>query len=45
MELSKIYAMVHGARISLAEIPGKSQKMADLFGLKLSHKILRNQGM
>ena len=36
MELSKIYAMVHGARISLAEIPEKSQKMADLFGLKLS---------
>ncbi len=42
LELSKIYAMVHGARISLAEIPEKSQKMADLFGLKLSPKILRN---
>ena len=24
------------SKISLAEIPGKSQKMADLFGLKLS---------
>ena len=42
LELSKIYAMVHGARTSLAEIPEKSQKMADLFGLKLSPKILRN---
>ena len=42
LELSKIYAMVHGARVSLAEIPDKSQKMADLFGLKLSPKILRN---
>ena len=36
LELSKIYVLVHGARTSLAEIPEKSQKMADLFGLKLS---------
>ncbi len=42
LELSKIYAMVHGARVSLAEIPEKSQNMADLFELKLSPKILRN---
>ena len=42
LELSKIYAMVHGARVSLAEIPEKSEKMADLFGLKLSPKILWN---
>ena len=41
-ELSKIYVLVHGARTSLAEIPEKSQKMADLFGLKLSPKFLRN---
>ncbi len=37
LELSKIYSMVHGARVSLAE---KSQNMADLFELKLSLKIL-----
>ena len=42
LELSKIYAMIHGAMVSLMEIPEKSQKMADLFGLKLSPKILRN---
>lgn len=42
LELSKIYAMVHDARISLVEISEKSRKMADLFGLKLFHKILRN---
>ena len=42
LELSKIYAMVHGARVSLAEIPEKSQNMADLFGLKLSPKVSRN---
>ena len=42
LELSKIYAMVHGARVSLAEIPEKSQNMAGLFELKLSPKILRN---
>ena len=37
LELSKIYAMIHRARVSLAE---KSQNMADLFELKLSLKIL-----
>ena len=42
LELSKIYVLVHGARTSLAEIPEKSQKMAGLFGLKLSPKFLRN---
>ncbi len=42
LELSKIYAMVHGARVSLAEIPEKSPNMADLFELKLSPKVLRN---
>ena len=42
LELSKIYAMIHGAMVSLMEIPEKSQKMADLFGLKLFHKILWN---
>ena len=42
LELSKIYAMVHSTRISFTEIPAKSQKMADLFSLKLSSKILRN---
>ncbi|MDA8143717.1 MAG: hypothetical protein M0T81_07015 [Thermoplasmatales archaeon] len=41
-ELSKIYAMVHVAMVSLAEIPEKSQNIADLFGLKLSPKVLRN---
>ena len=35
LELSKIYAIVQGAGTSLAEIEEKSQKMADLFGLKL----------
>ncbi|EQD29094.1 transposase [mine drainage metagenome] len=41
-ETSKIYAMVHGARISTAEIPEKTQKMANIFGLKLSPKIVWN---
>ena len=42
LELSKIYAMVHGARVSFAEIPQKSLNIADLFELKLSSKVLRN---
>ena len=41
LELSRIYAIVHDARIFLSEIPEKSQKIADLFGMKLSPKILR----
>ena len=41
-ELSKIYAIVDGARRTLAEIPKKSQEMAEVFSLKLSPKILRN---
>lgn len=41
-ELSKIYVIADGARRSLAEIPDKSQKMADAFGLKLYPKILRS---
>ena len=42
LELSKIYALVHGARVSLAKIPEKSRNIADLFELKLSPKVLRN---
>jgi hypothetical protein len=41
-ELSKIYVIADGARRSLAEIPDKSQKIADAFGLKLYPKILRS---
>ena len=41
-ELSKIYAMVHVAMVSLSEIPEKSRNTVDLFGLKLSPKVLRN---
>ena len=40
--LLKIYAMIYSTRISFGEIPEKSQKMAGLFGMKLSSKILRN---
>ncbi|MHB1709461.1 MAG: hypothetical protein ACYCT2_08325 [Thermoplasmataceae archaeon] len=42
LELSKIYAMVHGARTSLTEILEKSQNMFDLFGVGLSPRIVRN---
>lgn len=35
LELLKVYAMVHGAMVSLAEIPEKLQKMADFFGSRL----------
>ena len=31
LELSKIYAMIHRARVSLAEIPEKSPNMGDFF--------------
>ncbi len=34
-ELSKIYVIVNGGRRTLAEIPSKSKKVADLFRLKL----------
>ena len=39
-ELSKIYVIADGARRILAEIPERSKKVADLFGLKLYSKIL-----
>ena len=39
-ELSKIYVIADGARRTLAEIPERSKKVADLFGLKLYPKIL-----
>ena len=39
-DLSKIYVIVDGARRTLAEIPERSKKVADLFGLKLYLKIL-----
>ena len=39
-ELSKIYITVSGARRTVSEIPEKSQKIADTFGLKLYPKIL-----
>ena len=41
-ELSKIYVIADGARRSLAEIPDKSQKMAEIFELKLYPKIVRS---
>ena len=39
-ELSKIYVISDGARRTLAEIPERSRKVAELFGLKLYPKIL-----
>ena len=39
-ELSKIYVMADRAKRSVAEMPDRSQKVADLFGLKLYSKIL-----
>jgi transposase len=39
-ELSKIYVIADGARRTLAEIPERPKKVADLFGLKLYPKIL-----
>ena len=39
-ELSEIYVIVNGARRSVSEIPERSKKVADLFGLKLYPKIL-----
>jgi hypothetical protein len=39
-ELSKIYVISDGARRTLAEIPERSKKIADIFGLKLYPKIL-----
>ncbi|MCW6168379.1 MAG: hypothetical protein LVQ96_00930 [Thermoplasmatales archaeon] len=41
-ELSKIYVIADGARRSVAEIPDRSQKIADAFGLKLYPKIVRS---
>lgn len=35
-DLSKIYVIADGARRTLAEIPERSKKIADIFGLKLS---------
>ncbi|MEM0174296.1 MAG: hypothetical protein QXI16_07310 [Sulfolobaceae archaeon] len=34
-EFSKIYVIANSAKRSVSEIPGKSQKIADAFGLKL----------
>jgi hypothetical protein len=39
--LSKIYFVSGGARRTLIEIPERSGKIADIFGLKLNPKILR----
>jgi transposase len=39
-ELSKIYVIADGTRRTLAEIPERSKKIADIFGLKLYPKIL-----
>ena len=39
-ELSKIYMTVSGARRTVSEIPKKSQKIANVFDLKLYPKIL-----
>ncbi len=41
-ELSKVYVIANGARRSVAEIPDRSQKIADTFGLKLCPKIVRS---
>ena len=38
--LSKVHVIVDGARRTPAEIPERSKKVADLFGLKLYLKIL-----
>ena len=38
--LSKVHVIADGARRTLAEIPERSKKVADLFGLKLYLKIL-----
>ena len=40
LELSRMYVIVNGARRTLSEIPERSQKIADAFGLKLYSKIL-----
>jgi succinate dehydrogenase / fumarate reductase flavoprotein subunit len=42
IELSKICVIADGARRSVAEIPDRSQKIADTFGLKLYPKIARS---
>jgi hypothetical protein len=39
-ELSKIYVISDGARRTLAEIPERSKKIAEIFSLKLYPKIL-----
>jgi len=39
-ELSKVYVIVNGARRTMAEIPERSRKIAEIFGLKLYPKIL-----
>jgi transposase len=39
-DLSKVYVIADGARRTLAEIPERSKKVADLFRLKLYPKIL-----
>ncbi len=41
-ELSKTYVIADGARRSVAEIPDRSQKIADAFGLKIYPKIVRS---
>ncbi len=42
LELSKIYAIKNSARRYLSEIPEKPKKIADILGVKLYPKILRN---
>ena len=39
-ELSKIYVKADKARRTLSEIPERSKKIADIFGLKLHPKIV-----
>ncbi len=39
-DLSKIYVIADGARITLAKIPEKFQKIDGVFGLRLYTKIL-----
>lgn len=41
-ELSKIYVIADGERRTLAEIPERSKKIADIFGLKLYPKFVRS---
>ncbi len=44
-ELSKIYVIADGARRSVREIPDRSRKIADAFGLKLYPRISQNHSI